>query len=74
MTKLLEFIPAKCFNKIINHLFIRENVFQIHIVVRYLIAYLMILNVNVFNSFIMLRVFDESDNALIIFEDNNRLK
>ena len=34
----------------------------------------MLLNVNVFNSFIMLRVFDENDNALIILEDNNRLK
>ena len=34
----------------------------------------MILNVNVFNSFIMLKVFDENDNALIIIKDNNHLK
>ena len=74
MTELLEFIPAKCFNKVINHLFVRENVFQIHIAVRYLIAHLIMLNVNMLNSFIMLRVFDKDDNALIIIENNNHLK
>ena len=74
MTKLFEFVSAKCFDKIINHLFVRENVFKIHIVVDNLISYLMMLNINVFNSFIMLKTFDESDNVLIVFEDNNRLK
>ena len=34
----------------------------------------MMLNVNVFDLFIMLRVFNESDNALIIVENNDRLK
>ena len=72
--KLLEFVSIKCFNKIINHLFIRENVFKIHIIVDNLISYSMILNINVFDLFIMLRIFNENDNALIIFEDNNRLK
>ena len=74
MTKLLEFVSAECFDKVINHLFVRENVFQIHIVINYLISYLMMLNVNVFDSFIMLRVFDECDNVLIIIKNNNRLK
>ena len=74
MTKLLEFVPAKYFNKVINHLFVYENVFQIHIVVRYLIAHLMMLNVNIFNSFMMLRIFDKNYNVLIIFENNNHLK
>ena len=32
------------------------------------------LNVNMFNSFVMLRIFDKSDNALIVIEDNNRLQ
>ena len=68
---MFEFVPAECFNKIINHLFIRENVFQIHIVVRYLITHLMILNVNVLDSFMMLKVFNENYNALIILKDNN---
>ena len=72
--KLFESISAECFNKVINHLFIRENVFKIHIIVDNLIAYLMMLNVNMFNSFIMLKVFNENDNALIIIEDNNRLQ
>ena len=74
MTKLLEFVPAECFDKVINHLFVRENVFQIHIIVRYLIAYLMMLNVNVLDSFIMLKILNKNDNVLIISEDNNRLK
>ena len=74
MTKLFEFVSAKCFNKVINHLFIRENIFKIHIIVDNLISYLMMLNVNVFDSFIMLRIFNESDNDLIVLEDNNRLK
>ena len=74
MTELLEFIFAKCFNKIINHLFIRENVFKIHIVVDNLISYLIMLNVNVLDSFIMLKNFNENDNVLIIVENNNRLK
>ena len=74
MTKLFEFVSAKCFNKIINHLFIRENVFKIHIIIDNLTSYSIMLNVNVFNSFIMLRIFNENDNVLIIFENNNRLK
>ena len=74
MTKLFEFVPAECFDKIINHLFIRENVFKIHIVVDNLISYLMMLNVNVFDSFMMLKVFNENDNVLIIVENNKRLK
>ena len=32
------------------------------------------LNVNVFNLFIMLRVFNENNNALIVIEDKNQLK
>ena len=74
MTKLLEFVPTKCFDKVINHLLVRENVFKIHIVVDNLISYLMMLNVNVFDSFIMLKIFNENDNVLIILKDNNRLK
>ena len=74
MAELFEFVSAECFDKIINHLFVRENVFKIHIVVDNLISYLMMLDINVFDSFIMLKVFNENDNALIIFEDNNRLK
>ena len=74
MTKLLEFVSAECFNKIINHLFIRENVFKIHIVVDNLISYLMMLNINMLDSFMMLKNFNENDNALIIIENNNRLK
>ena len=34
----------------------------------------MILNIDMFDSFIMLKVFNENDNVLIIIEDNNRLK
>ena len=74
MTKLFEFIPIKCFNKIINYLFVYKNVFKIHIVVDNLISYLIMLNVNVFNSFIILKVFNESDNVLIVVENNDRLK
>ena len=73
MTKQFELVSAKCLNKVINHLFVHENVFQIHIIVRYLIAHLIMLNVNVLNSFIMLKIFNENDNVLIIVEDNNRL-
>ena len=72
--KLFEFIPIKCFDKIINHLFVHKIIFKIHIVIDNLISYLMMLNVNVFDSFMMLRVFDENDNVLIIIEDNNHLK
>ena len=72
--KLFEFVFIKCFDKVINHLFIRENVFKIHIIVDNLISYLIMLNINVFDSFIMLRVFDENDNVLIIIENNDRLK
>ena len=72
--KLFEFIPAKCFNEIIDHLFVYKNVFKIHIIVDNLISYSVMLNVNIFNSFIMLRVFNENDNVLIIIENNNRLK
>ena len=74
MTKLFEFVSAECFDKIIDHLFIRENVFKIHIIVDNLTSYSIMLNVNVFDLFIMLRIFDESDNVLIVFEDNDRLK
>ena len=55
--KLLEFILIKCFNKIINHLFIRENIFKIYIIIDNLISYSIMLNVDIFNSFIMLKVF-----------------
>ena len=72
--KLFEFVSAECFDKIINYLFIYKNVFKIHIVVDNLISYLIMLNVNVFDSFIMLRVFNKNDNALIIVENNNYLK
>ena len=72
--KQFELVSAKCFNKIVNYLFIDENVFYIYFIVRYLIVYLMILNINIFDSFIMLRVFNENDNVLIVVEDNNRLK
>ena len=34
----------------------------------------MMLNINVFDSFIMLRIFNENDNVLIIVENNNHLK
>ena len=72
--KQFEFISAKRLDKIVNYLFIDENVFQIHVIVRYLIAHLIMLNVNVFDSFMMLKVFDENDNALIVIENNNHLK
>ena len=74
ITKLLEFVPAECFDKTINHLFVRENVFKIHIAVDNLTSYSMMLDVNVLDSFMILRVLDENDSALIVFEDNNRLK
>ena len=74
MSKMLEFISTECFDKTVNYLFIRENIFQIHIVIRYLISYLIMLNINMLNSFIMLKVFNKNDNALIIVENNNRLK
>ena len=32
------------------------------------------LDISIFNSFIMLRVFDKDDNTLIILENNNYLK
>ena len=72
--KLFEFVSAECFDKIINHLFIRENIFKIHIVIDNLILYLMMLNINVFDSFIMLKIFNENDNILIVAENHNRLK
>ena len=72
--KLFEFVSAECLNKIINHLFIEKYVFKIHIVVDNLISYLIMLSVNVLDSFIMLKIFNENDNALIVVEDNNRLK
>ena len=71
--KLFEFIFIERFNKIINHLFIYKNVFKIHIIVDNLISYLMMLNINVFNSFMMLRIFNENDNVLIIVKNNNYL-
>ena len=71
---MFEFVPAEYFDKIINHLFVYKNVFKIHIVVDNLTSYLMMLNVNMFNSFMMLRILNKNDNALIIVENNNRLK
>ena len=34
----------------------------------------MMLNVNLFDWFIMLKFFNENDNVLIVIEDNNYLK
>ena len=55
-------------------MFIRENIFKIHIIVDNLISYSIMLNVDVFNSFIMLKIFNENDNVLIVVEDDNRLQ
>ena len=73
MAEQFELVFIKFFDKTINHLFVCENVFKIHIIVDNLILYSMMLNVDVFNSFMMLRVFNEDDNVLIVVEDNDRL-
>ena len=72
--KKLKFISTECLNKIINNLFINKNVFKINIAINNLISYLIILNINIFNSFIMLRILYKGDNVLIIIENNDYLK
>ena len=74
MAKKLEFISIKYFDKIINNLLINENIFKINIIISNLISYLIILNINIFNLFIILRILRKSDNVLIIIKNNNYLK
>ena len=54
--KEFEFISIENFNKIIDDLFIDKNIFKIYIIINNLIANLIILNINIFNSIIILRI------------------
>ena len=72
--KKLEFVSIKYFNKIINDLFINKNVFKIDIIINNLISYLIILNINIFDLFIILKILYKSDSVLIIIKNNNYLK
>ena len=74
MIKELEFILIEYFNKVVNNLFVNENVFKINIVINNLILYLIMLNINIFDLFIMLRILHKGDNILIIIKNNNCLK
>ena len=56
--KGFKFIFVKDLNKIINYLLIDRNVFEIDVTIRYLIANLIMLNVNMLNSIVMLRILD----------------
>ena len=47
---------------------------QIDIIINYLIAHLMILNVNIFNTIMMLKILNERNYVLIIIINNNHLK
>ena len=54
--KEFKFISIENFNKIIDDLFIDKNVFEIYIIIDNLIANLIILNIDIFNSIIILRI------------------
>ena len=54
--KKFEFISIENFNKIIDDLFIDKNIFKIYIIINNLIANLIILNINIFNSIIILKI------------------
>ena len=72
--KELKFVSVESLNKTIDYLLIDKNVFEIDIIIDNLIANSIILNIDIFNIIIILKILYQDNNILIIVEENNYLK
>lgn len=72
--KEFEFVSTEGFGEVIGDLFVGGNVLEVHIAIGNLTANSMVLNVDMLDSTMVLRVLCQGDCALIVIEDNDRLK
>ena len=56
--KSFKFVFAKCFDKIVNYLFINKNIFENNNIDDNLFSYVIMLYIDMFNTRIKLRVFN----------------
>ena len=70
---MFEFIFAKCFDKVINHLFINKNIFENNNIGDNLFSYIIMLYIDMLGTRMKLRVFNQNYNFLIITIKNNNL-
>ena len=71
--KLFKFIFIKYFNKIVNYLFINKNIFENNNIDNNLFSHVIMLYINIFNTRIKLRIFNQNYNFLIIIIENDDL-
>ena len=71
--KLLKLIFKQYFNKSINYLLFSRNIFKSNIISDNLFLYIVILNIDILNTYIKLRIFNKSYSILIIIINNNSL-
>ena len=56
--KSFKFVFIKCFNKIVNYLFINKNIFKNNNIDDNLFSYIIILYINIFNTHMKLKIFN----------------
>ena len=71
--KLLKFIFKQYLSKSIDYLLFNRNIFKSNNINNNLFLYIVILNINIFNIYIKLKIFNKSYIILIIVIDNNSL-
>ena len=69
-----EFVETEGFNKIVDHLFIREYELHVHDIVIDFFTNEIMSDINVLDTSIKLSVLDEGNCALIVVEDYNDLR